>query len=556
MTDPSGPADLVFRNGHVHTVDAAQPRAEAVAVRGDRIVAVGSAADVAARSGPSTRVIDLAGRLLIPGFQDAHVHPISGGVDQLDCDVRAATDREGVLATIRSYAEANPELEWIVGSGWSMSDFEHGTPHRRDLDAVVAERPAFLPNRDGHSTWVNTKALELAGIDRDTPDPTDGRIERDPDGTASGTLHEGAGSLVERLLPAVTQEKRLAGLRRAQTYLHSLGITAWQDAIVQPVDQAIYRQAAEQGWLTARVELAMWWDHDRDGDQIPELIERSRTGTFGRIRTNSVKLMQDGVLETFTGAMIDPYLGADGLPTTNRGIRFIDPERLPGWVSRLDAAGLQPHFHAIGDQAVRDCLDAVAAARAANGPSDTRPHIAHIQVIHPDDVPRFAALDVVANAQALWAVHEGQMDVLTIPFLGAERAGWQYPFGSLVRTGARLAMGSDWSVSTPDPLQAIHVAVTRSAPERFGLPRLRPDPGAFLPGEALSLDQAIAGYTLGSAYVNHLDRETGSIAVGKLADLAVIDRDLFAPDGGSISLARVIGTFVGGATVFEDPALG
>jgi predicted amidohydrolase YtcJ len=550
MTQSGGPADLVLSGGHVHTVDPAKPRAEAVAVRGERIVALGSAAEIGELVGPRTRVVDLAGRLLLPGFQDAHVHPISSGVDGLHCDVREARGREAVLATIRDYVAAHPDDPWIVGSGWYMADFENGTPRREDLDAIVADRPAFFPNKDGHSTWVNTKALELAGIDRATPDPDDGRIERDPDGTPTGTLHEGAADEVERLMPEITAETMAEGLRIAQSYLHSLGITAWQDAIVRPEDQAVYRAAAEADWLTARVEAAMWWDRLRGDDQVDELIERSRTGSVGRLRVNSVKLMQDGVLETFTGAMIDPYLGADGTPTANRGISFIDPVRLRGWVTRLDAAGLQPHFHAIGDRAVRECLDAVQAARSANGPSDTRPHIAHIQVIHPDDVPRFAALGVVANAQPYWAMHEGQMDTLTIPFLGPERATWQYPFRSLLAAGARLGMGSDWSVSTPNPLLEIEVAVTRVSDESRGVR------GPFLPEQALTFDEAIRAFTAGSAYVNHLDADTGTIEVGKLADLTVIDRDLFAPDAGPIGDGRVLGTFVGGAVVFEDPALG
>ena len=549
MHDLTSPADLVLTGGHVHTVDTGQPRAEAVAVRGERIVAVGSAAEIADLVGPRTRVVDLAGRLLLPGFQDAHVHPIFAGLDRLQCDVREARGRDGVLATIRAFVEAHPDDPWIIGSGWSMADFPNGTPRREDLDAIVGDRPAFFPNRDGHSTWVNTRALELAAIDDDTPDPDDGRIERDPDGTATGCLHEGAAHLVERLMPEPTAELMTEGLKLAQAYLHSLGITAWQDAIVRPEDQAIYRGAAEAGWLTARVELAMWWERTRGDDQVDELIERSRTGTVGRVRANSVKLMQDGVLETFTGAMIDPYLAADGTPTDNRGISFIDPERLPGWVTRLDAAGLQAHFHAIGDRAVRECLDAVAAARAANGPTDTRPHIAHIQVIHPDDIGRFAALDVAANAQPYWACHEGQMDTLTIPFLGPERTAWQYPFRSLLNAGARLAMGSDWSVSTPNPLLEIELAVTRVADESRGVRE------PFLPEQRLTLAEAIHGFTAGSAWVNHLDEDTGTIEVGKLADLTVIDRDLFADDAGPIGDGRVLGTWVGGEAVFEDDAL-
>jgi hypothetical protein len=258
--------------------------------------------------------------------------------------------------------------------------------------------------------------------------------------------------------------------------------------------------------------------------------------------------MVDGVLETFTGSMLEPYLGPDGRPTSNRGIDFLDPRTLGGHVARIDAAGLQPHFHAIGDRGVRNALDAVAVARAANGATDTRPHISHIQVIHPDDIPRFAALDVVANAQPLWACHETNMDELTAPFLGPERATWQYPFGSLVRSGARLAMGSDWGVSSPNPLEEMEVAVNRVYPESRGK-----EP--FLPTERLTLEESIRAFTLGSAWVNHLDQETGSISVGKLADLAVIDRDLFDRTSGEIADARVLATFVGGEAVFEDPAL-
>jgi predicted amidohydrolase YtcJ len=550
MITTDAPADLVLRGGHVHTVDADRPRAGAVAVRGERIVAVGEAAEMDPLVGPRTRVVELRDRLLVPGFQDVHIHPIFAGADRLQCDLRESRGRDGVLATIRDYAAAHPDDDWIIGSGWYMADFPNGTPRREDLDAIVPDRPAFFPNRDGHSAWVNTKALELAGIDRDTPDPDDGRIERDPDGTPTGCLHEGAQDLVERHTPRLTGEIRTEGLRLAQAYLHSLGITAWQDAIVTPDEERVYRSAAEGGWLTARVELAMWWDRERGDEQVDELIERSRAfGEVGRVRARSVKLMQDGVLETYTGAMIDPYLTADGSPSGNRGISFIDPERLPGWVARLDAAGLQPHFHAIGDRAVRECLDAVAAARRANGRSDTRPHIAHIQVIHPDDVPRFAALDVVANAQPLWACHEGQMDELTIPFLGPERTTWQYPFRSLLDAGSRLAMGSDWSVSTPNPFEEMEVAVTRVYPESRG------EAEPFLPDQSLTLAESIRAFTAGSAYVNHLD-DTGSIAVGKLADLAIVDRDLFAPDAGPIGDARVLGTIVGGSFVHEDPGLG
>jgi hypothetical protein len=263
-----------------------------------------------------------------------------------------------------------------------------------------------------------------------------------------------------------------------------------------------------------------------------------------------VKLMQDGVLENFTGAVIEPYLGPNGQPTDNRGLSQIDPEALKRYVARLDALGFQAHFHAIGERAVREALDSVEAARAANGPSDTRPHIAHIQVIHPDDLDRFRVLDVAANAQPYWACHEGQMDNLTIPFLGPERAAWQYPFRSLLNAGAVLVMGSDWSVSTANPLLEMEVAVTRIWDEHRGE---RPP---FLPTEGIALVDALAGFTSGTAWVNHLEHEVGSLEVGKAADIVVLDRDLFDRSVGAIGEARVVGTFVDGSAIFEEPALG
>ncbi len=498
MTDTS--ADLVFRGGHIHTVDRARPRAEAAAVQSGRIVAVGDEGDIKPWISPRTRVVDLKGGLLVPGFQDAHVHPLHGGIGRLRCDLHDSRGRAGVLDTIRRYVTDHPDLPWILGAGWYMSDFPGGTPTREELDILVPDRPAFLTNRDGHGAWVNSRAIELASLDRDTPDPVDGRIERRPDGTPSGTLHEGAMDLVERLAPTPGPDDWAAALRIGQAYLHSLGITAWQDAIITP-------------------------------------------------EANSVKIMQDGVLENFTGAMVEPYLDGHGSASDRRGLSFVEPIALRDHVRRLDAAGLQVHFHTIGDRAVREALDAIEAARTANGPTDTRPHLSHIQVIQPTDVPRFADLGAVANAQPYWACHEDQMDDLTIPFLGPERTTWQYPFKSLLRAGARLAMGSDWSVSTPNPLLEMEVAVTRIADMSRGVQQ------PFLPDERLTLEEAVAAFTLGSAYVNHLDNVTGSIEVGKLADMAVIDRDLFAPDSGPIGDGRVLATFVEGRPVYEAGAL-
>jgi predicted amidohydrolase YtcJ len=542
-------ADLVLRGGRIATMDAAHSWASAIAVGEGRIQAVGPDAVVTARIGPSTRVIELRGRTVTPGFQDAHVHPVHGGLTMLRCDVHDARGRDGVLATIAAYASSHPDDAWVRGGGWYMADFDGGTPRREDLDRVVPDRPAFLTNRDGHGAWVNSAALELAGVTAATADPSDGRIERDPDGAPNGTLHEGAMDLVAQFLPDDTPDEMAEALRLGQRFLHSLGITAWQDAIVeaQPEETA-YVALASRGELTGRVIGAMWWERSRGGEQIDEFVERRQTTSMGRYQATSVKLMMDGVLENFTGAMLEPYGDGHGGTTANRGLLQIDPDGLATWVPMLDALGFQPHFHAIGDRAVRASLDAVEAARLANGPSDTRPHIAHIQVIHPDDIGRFRTLDVAANAQPYWACHEDQMDVLTIPFLG-DRWEWQYPFRSLRAAGAVLAMGSDWSVSTPNPLLEMEVAVERVADISRG--QAKP----LLPDERIDLIDALAAFTSGSAYVNHLDDETGTLEVGKLADLAVLDRDLFDRGAGAIGDAQVVATFIEGVSVFEDPAL-
>ncbi|MFE2131909.1 amidohydrolase [Streptomyces sp. NPDC059466] len=538
-------ADLLFTGGPVLTPEG--PTATEVAVTGDRITAVGAAArDL---TGPRTEVVDLAGRLLLPGFQDAHLHPVPAGLELAQCDLTGARTAEETVRAVRAYADAHPDREWITGGGWSMEAFEGGTPTKEVLDAVVPDRPVYLPNRDHHGAWANSRALELAGVTRDTPDPADGRFERDASGEPTGMLQEGAMRHVGRLTPPAGPADRLAALLRAQRHLHALGITAWQDALVgafvgmeDPSDA--YLTAAREGSLTARVVGALWWDRERGAEQIPELVERRAALSHGRFRATSVKLMLDGVAENGSAALLDPYLDPCGCATANRGNSFIDPARLPEYVSELDALGFQCHFHALGDRAVRDALDAVEAARKANGTNDTRPHLAHLQVVHPDDVPRFARLGATANIQPLWAAHEPQMDELTIPFLGPERAARQYPFASLLRSGARLAAGSDWPVSSPDPLQGIHVAVNRVAPDRTG--------PVFLPAERLGLTAAFTAYTAGSAYANHLD-DTGSVRAGALADLVVLDRDPYAGPPEEIGATGVALTYVGGERVHEAP---
>ncbi|MFF2502854.1 amidohydrolase [Streptomyces sp. NPDC058067] len=544
----TAPADLVFTGGPVHTLSPARSRATSVAVRGEHIVAVGHD-EVRELIGPATEVVDLAGKLLIPGFQDAHAHPVGGGMEMGQCDLSGATTLEEYRRLISAYAQAHPDDEWITGGGWSMEAFPGGLPTAAELDALVPDRPAYLVNRDHHGAWVNSRALQAAGIDSRTPDPADGRIERDADGAPTGMLQEGAANLIGRLLPSATLEQRITGLLRAQELMHSLGVTAWQDALLgvhanltDPTDA--YLATAGDGRLTARVVGALWWDRARGIEQIDELVARRAAGTRGRLRCTTVKIMQDGVAENGTAALLGPYLDGCGCASDNSGISFVPPLDLQKYVTELDARGFQVHFHALGDRAVREALDAVEAARRANGFTDTRPHLAHLQVVHPDDIGRFRELGATANMQALWAAHEPQMDELTIPFLGPERSAWQYPFGDLHRAGVTLAAGSDWPVSSPDPIEAIHVAVNRV------LHDAAPGTEVFLPGQRIGLDAALTAYTAGSAYVNHLDDVTGSITPGRLADLVVLDRDPFAGPAEEIGATRVVETFVGGERVY------
>ncbi len=556
LEDDSSPADLVFIGGAVHTVDRRAPWAEAVAIRDGRLIAVGESRDVERWIGAGTEVIGLGGRLLLPGFQDAHVHPARGGLERRRCDLSFLGSCTAYLEAVHVYAAAHPDAAWILGAGWSLPVFPDGSPTRDLLDKVVPNRPVFLMNRDHHGAWVNSRALELAGIDAATSDPPDGRIERDRLGTPSGTLQEGAMSLVARLIPGPSDEDRRQGLLEAQRYLHSLGVTAWQDAAVGDFDitaQSLetYRRLAEHGELTGRVVGALWWDRKRGADQIADLVSQRERATVGRFSPRSVKIMQDGICEDFTAALLDPYLDGRGCPTDRRGLSFIDPEGLKTYVTLLDDAGFQFHCHAIGERAVREALDAIEVAISKNGFRDRRPHLAHVQIVHPDDIPRFAGLGVTANVQPLWASNEPQMTRMTVPYLGAERSSWQYPFASLLRSGAQLAFGSDWSVSSPNPLWAIHVAVNRlPAPEGLGGRFSGDAPAVFLPEQRLDLADAIRAYTMGSAYVNHLDHMTGSIEVGKRADVVVVDRNIFREPVDAVASAQVVLTMVDGEIVY------
>ncbi|MEK7798578.1 MAG: amidohydrolase, partial [Acidobacteriota bacterium] len=422
-------ADVVLRGGAVYTMDAVRSWAEAVAIRRDTIVYAGPDAGVAPYVGPRTKVVNLSGRMVLPAFQDSHIHPISGGISHRQCALYDFKTREDYVGAVAKYAQQHPQAAWIRGDGWSLAAFApSGVPDRKLLDAVVSDRPVYLESSDGHSAWVNSRALSIAKITKDTPDPPGGRIDRDPKtGEPLGGLQDSAMDLVARHAPPYTPEDRREGLRFALKMLNGLGITSLQDASVQTESLEAYRALNEKGELTMRVVASLWWERDQGEEQIPGFIEARRRYTRGRVRATTVKIMQDGVMEVQTAAMLEPYKGKPGV----RGLTMVEPEALKKYVTRLDQEGFQVHFHAIGDAAIRECLDAVEAARSKNGARDSRHHISHLEIFHPADIPRFRALGVVANFQPLWAYADDYIVKLTLPFLEPERARWLYPIGSL-----------------------------------------------------------------------------------------------------------------------------
>ena len=545
-------AEIAFHGGSVFTGSGEPITGQAVLVRNGRIAAIVPEGELEAHLGSDTEVIDLDGALLAPGFQDSHIHPTGGGTELLQCNLSEADNAEEAVALIAAYAEANPDVAWIQGAGWSMDHYEGGAPLASLIDAVVSDRPVSLSSRDHHSMWANSAAFRAAGVDANTPDPSDGRIERLADGSPAGTLHEGAMGLVEEHAPAATADLLVAGLSRAQDELIAQGITGWQDAMVgagvgipDPKD-AYYRLIAE-GQLKVRVRGAQWWKRDQGLEQVDAMIatraEAEALGLPDRFNLGTVKIMVDGIAENFTAAMIEPYRDKCGHATHNKGLSFISAEDLAVYVTALDAAGFQVHFHALGDRAVRDALDALEAARAANGPSKLRHHLAHLQVVSEADAARFADLDAVANLQPLWACHEDQLDTLTLPFMPESAQERQYPFGDLFNGGAKLAAGSDWPVSSADPIAGSHIAVNRISPEADDEP---------LGGEKQRLDLAtiFAAYTSGTAFVNHRDDVTGTIAPGYFADFAIVHPNPFDVAPEDIFRSRVTSTWIDGKCVY------
>jgi predicted amidohydrolase YtcJ len=534
-------ADLVLV-GDVYRVDAARSWARAVAIEGTRVVAVGTEDEVRDRVGDARDVV--RGACIVPGFQDAHIHAPFAGRIILNVDLADLTTKDAYLDRIGAFALEQPDLGWIVGGGWYNPVFDStGGPLAADLDAVVPDRPVFLMNTDTHAAWVNSRALEVAGITAATPDPWDGYFVRGSDGTPTGCLQEGAAySFWSDVVPRGTVEDWKAALRVAQRELHALGITGWQDAWVEPDVLGAYRQMDDAGELTARVVTSLWWDRHRGNEQIDGLVEQRVWGSGGNVHASTVKIMLDGCPESCTASMLDPYEGSFG-EEHDRGVQFVDAEALADAVTRLDALGFQVHQHALGDRAVRSAIDALRTARDANGANDLRHHVAHLQLPDPADVPRLRDVGAIANIQPFWAQPDLMVETMTRPRLG-ERAERLYPIGDIARSGAALCFGSDWPVSTPDPFQEIEVAVTRRAVGDADGP-------ALVAEQRIDLPTALAAFTRGSAYVNH-DDDAGSIEPEMRADLVVLDRNPFEGPPHEIATTRVTTTIAAGRVVFDD----
>ena len=505
----------VFSGGTIITSDPAGRRTSAVAVEGDRIVALGD--DALALVDGATEKVDLAGRTLVPGFRDGHCHPLLGGAQLGEAPIWGIANLDELLAIVRRYADEYPHREWIRGFGYMPAMLPSGRGQAEVLDAVVADRPVWLTANDGHTGWANSVALARAGIDANTPDPPHGELVRRPDGSPSGALLESAQELLRAAAPPMPHSDRVTGTRKALELFRTNGVTWVLDAMgtIEDVDVALDLAVSDPA--LPRTVVALRADPDEWREQRAAFLEaRERARTAGsRVKVETIKFFADGVIESGTAALIDEYCDEAG----NRGIPNWTPVGLTEAVAAFDKDGFQIHIHAIGDAGIRDALNAIEIAMSRNGGRDRRPTISHTQLVQPEDLPRFAALGVIANFEPLWAQLEPTMVELTIPRLGEERSRWQYPIGSMVRSGAKVSFGSDWPVTSLNPMEGIAVAVTRQTP--WGDPT-----GGWLPDQRIDLDTAIDLYTAAGAYQAFEEREVGMLSVGLRADLALLGADL------------------------------
>jgi predicted amidohydrolase YtcJ len=540
---PAAPADELIVHGQIYTVNGKQPWAEALAIRGEKIVAVGTDQEVNAYRGAGTRVIDAGGRLVLPGFEDCHIHFTDGSLGLNQVDLNDASTVAEIQRAVKEYAASHPKEPWITGMGWKYPTFgPTGLPDKKILDEVVPDRPVYLVAFDGHSSWANSKALEMTGINKKTPDPPNGKIVRDANGDATGALKEVAGDLVASKMPKPTREERLAALRKGIHEANKFGLTRVHSAGQDFEYLDLYDELRRQGELTLRFYVAYFLDPPelRAGDL--EKIEKARqTYHDDWISGGVVKTMLDGVVEAHTAAMLTPY--SDDPSQT--GKLFWDPEKYQAAVTELDKRGLQIFTHAIGEKAVRTALDAYEEAARVNHTHDTRPRIEHIETVSAADIPRFGKLGVIASVQPLHLYPDEDTLDIWARNAGPERTQRAWSFHSIEAGGGRLAFGSDWPVVTMNPWKGLQTAMTRKTAE--GKPE-----GGFVPGEAVSLEDGIKAYTLGAAFAGRREHQEGSLETGKLADLIIVNQDLFKIPPPEIGRTQVLLTIVGGKTVYES----
>jgi len=532
-------ADLVMVGGTILTMDPAQPRVEALAVRDGRIVFAGPGAGASRLAGPSTRVMNLEGRMVLPAFVDAHIHPVTGGMELTGCDLAEQRTAAEVLSRIAECAEALPDSAWLLGSSWDLPIFPDAAPRKEWLDSLLGDRPAYLSAADGHSAWVNSAALRLAGIGRETEDPRDGRIERDTLGEPTGTLRESAMALVSDIVPPPAAEQLVEGLRRTVALLQEQGVTAFLEARANRSLLTAYRHLDRLGELQATVVAALHAVPERGAAQVDSLVALRTEFSSAVLRPTAVKIFLDGVIEARTAAMLQPYSDRPGFA----GEPGWGMEALDSLATRAVSAGFSLHFHAIGDRAIRMALDAIEAAERGRPREGRRHQITHLQVIDTADVARFHALSVTATFQPLWAYPDSYIRDLTWPALGPARSTRLYPIGDVHRAGGRLAFGSDWNVSSLAPLRGIQVAVTRRDPSDTTGAQL-------LPEQAIDLEAALRAYTAGSAWALGLEAAQGALMEGSMADIVVLERDLLVVPPSRIGETRVLLTFHEGRPVF------
>jgi predicted amidohydrolase YtcJ len=536
---PGGPADLVVVNGKVYP-GAGGAFAEAVAVRGNTVLQVGTNREIRALAGSVTTVIDARGGAVVPGLDDSHLHVISGGLSLQQAALGDARSLETLQETIRAFADAHRDRPWVLGRGWTYTAVPGGLPTKRQLDAAVPDRPAVMVAYDGHTSWVNSRALKLAGITAATADPDGGSIVKDPKtGEPTGALKESAQELVRKLVPAWTREDRLNAVRAAVEMAHRVGVTSVQNAGGSEEDMALFDTLRRAGELKLRIYSAMSVEPgftEAEADAIDRV--RRTYGDDPILRTGAAKMYIDGVIESHTAVMLAPYAN---MPA--KGDPIWKPEEFRRVVTMLDRRGWQVWVHAIGDGGVRMTLDAYEQAAAANpAPAAGRRHrIEHIETIDSADIPRFAKLNVVASQQPF----HGTPDSLGvwIPNIGAERASRGWAYGSILRSGGRVAFGSDWAVVSMDPRIGIHTAVNRTSLD--GTPA-----GGWIPEQKIPMREAIDGYTSGAAYASFDERRKGTLAPGMLADIVIFSTDIFAAPPGRLLDAKIETTIFDGKVVY------